>query len=101
MVSRMEVMAAKVKIMKLLQEIRGLAEITQRRPQRRQPGLFLMQLRSHVTQTTGARRRQTIAVDMLDHADIPHPVKITYLQPTTPVRPPAPVRAAPAAVAVS
>jgi hypothetical protein len=87
----MDVMAAKMRIMKMLQEIRGLAEITQRRPQRRQPGLFLMQLRSHVTHTTGARRKHTIAVDMLDHPDIPHPVKITHLRPT-------PLRTAPVQV---
>lgn len=88
-------MAAKVRIMKMLQEIRGFAEVTQRRPQRRQPGLFLMQLRSHVTHTTGTKRVQTIAVDMLDRPDIPDPVKITHLRPTA-VRP-APVRAAAAA----
>jgi hypothetical protein len=77
----MDVMAAKVQIMKLLQEIRGFAEITHRRPQPRQPGLFLIQLRSHVIHTTAPRRKQTIAVDMLDLPDIPHPVKITHLRP--------------------
>jgi hypothetical protein len=81
----MDVMAAKVRIMKLLQEIRGFAEITQRRPQPRQPGLFLIQLRSHVTQTTGVKRKQTIAIDMLEQPDIPHPVKIVHLRPTPPV----------------
>jgi hypothetical protein len=82
----MDVMAAKVQIMKLLQEIRGFAEITHRRPQPRKPGLFLIQLRSHVTHTTAARRKQTIAVDMLERPDIPHPVKITHLRPA-PVAP--------------
>jgi hypothetical protein len=79
----MDVMAAKVRIMKMLQEIRGLAEITHRRPQPRKPGLFLIQLRSHVTHTTGVRRKQTIAVEMLDRPDIPHPVKITHLRPAS------------------
>lgn len=92
-------MAAKVRIMKMLQEIRGFAEVTQRRPQRRQPGLFLMQLRSHVTHTTGTRRVQTIAVDMLDRPDIPDPVKITHVQ-STPVRP-TPVRTVAAAATVA
>jgi hypothetical protein len=69
--------------MKLLQEIRGLAEITNRRPQPGKPGLFLVQLRSHVNHTTGARRKQIIAVDMLDRPDIPHPVKITHLRPAS------------------
>lgn len=77
-------MATKVRIMKMLQEIRGFAEITQRRPQPRQPGLFLIQLRSHVTYTTATKRKQTITVDMLDHPDIPHPVKITHLRPAHP-----------------
>ena len=93
-------MAAKVRIMKLLQEIRGFAEITQRRPQPRQPGLFLIQLRSHVTYTTAAKKKQTIAVDMRDYPNIPDPVKITHLRPT-PVRS-APIRmAATATVTVS
>src|SRR5215475_14943232 len=89
----MDVMATKVRIMKLLQEIRGLAEITNRRPQPRKPGLFLIQLRSHVTHTTGARRKQIIAVDMLDRPDIPHPVKIIHLEPA-----PAPAPVAPTTV---
>src|SRR6266478_7850943 len=97
----MDVMAAKVRIMKMLQEIRGLAEITHRRPQPRKPGLFLIQLRSHVTHTTGVRRRQTIAVDMLERPDIPHPVKITHLRPAPAPAPVAPTTAtATATVAV-
>jgi len=88
-------MAAKVRIMKLLQEIRGFAEITQRRPQPRKPGLFLIQLRSHVTHAT-AGRRKTIAVEVLDRPDIPHPVKITHLR-QTPVPPAPPVQVGPAA----
>lgn len=94
----MDVMAAKVRIMKMLQEIRGLAEITHRRPQPRKPGLFLIQLRSHVTHATGVRRRQTIAVDMLDRPDIPHPVKITHLRPA-PVSAVSPTTATATAVA--
>jgi hypothetical protein len=72
-------MAAKIKIMKMLQEIRGLAEITTRRPAPRQPGLFLIQLRSHVQHTTQERRKHTIAVHALERADIPHPVKIRHV----------------------
>ena len=84
-------MAAKVRIMKLLQEIRGFAEITQRRPPPKQPGLFLIQLRSHVSHATAARRK-TISVDVLDQPNVPHPVKITHLRPNTSLRP-APVQA--------
>jgi hypothetical protein len=72
-------MAAKIKIMKMLQEIRGMAEVTNRRPAPRQPGLFLIQLRSHVHQTTQTRRKQTIAIDVPDVVEIAHPVKIRHV----------------------
>ncbi len=71
-------MAAKLKLMKLLQEIRGLAEITARRPQPRAPGLFLIQLRSHLLHTTHPLRKR-ILVDAGDQPDVPAPVKITHL----------------------
>ena len=73
-------MAAKIKLMKLLQEIRGLAEITNRRPHPRFPGLFMIQLRSHVLNTTLSRRKRIIAIDIQGLSDIPHPVKITHLK---------------------
>ncbi len=66
--------------MKLLQEMRGFAEISSRRPQPRSPGLFLMQMRSHVLQTTGSKQRRTLAVEIQDQLDIAHPVKITHLR---------------------
>jgi len=72
-------MAAKVKLMKLLQEIRGLAQITSRRPQPKPPGLFLVQLRSHLNYATTPRRILVIPIDLQDPPDIPHPVKITHV----------------------
>jgi hypothetical protein len=72
-------MAAKVMMMKLLHEIRGFAEVTNRRPPPRSPGLFLMQLRSHVSHTTLPRPKRSILVDVQDLAEMPHPVKITHL----------------------
>jgi len=79
-------MATKIKMMKLLQEIRGLAQITNRRPQPKPPGLFLMQLRTHVLQASLPRRRLVIPIDLQDPPDIPNPVKITHLSanPTVP-----------------
>jgi len=74
------IMAAKIRLMKLLQEIRGFAQITNRRPAPRQPGLFLMQLRSQFTQGSPLRRKLVIPVDLQDLPDIPHPVKITYVK---------------------
>jgi len=73
-------MATKIRIMKLLQEIRGFAQVTNRRPQPKQPGLFLVQLRSHVAHTTSARRKLVIPVNLQELPDIPHPVKITHLK---------------------
>ena len=72
-------MAAKIKIMKMLQEMHGMAEVTNRCPPPRQPGLFLIQLRSHVYQAGQPKRKQTIAVDGLEGIDIPHPVKIRHI----------------------
>jgi hypothetical protein len=73
-------MAAKVKISKLLQEIRGFAEITNRRPQPKPPGFFLMQLRSHLVHTTLPRPKRSISINIQNLPDIPHPVKITHVQ---------------------
>jgi hypothetical protein len=73
-------MATKVKILKMLQEMKGLAEITNRRPPPRLPGLFLVQMRSHLVQTTGARRKRTIAIDVQELPEISHPVKINHVQ---------------------
>jgi hypothetical protein len=65
--------------MKLLQELRGLADVTHRRPPPRQPGLFLIQLRSHVLETRQPRTKKVILVDMQGRLDIPYPVKITHI----------------------
>ncbi len=73
-------MAAKMKMMKLVQEIRGLAELTNRRPSTRTPGLFLVQMRSHLSQTTLQSRKRNIAIDGPTISDIPHPVKITHVK---------------------
>jgi hypothetical protein len=76
-------MAARMKLMKLMQEFRGFADITNRHPQPKQPGLFLMQLRFHLLQTTSARRKRSITIEMLEQPDIPYPVHIQHLQPVT------------------
>jgi hypothetical protein len=72
-------MAAKINIMKMVQEMHGLAEVTNRRPAPRQPGLFLVQLRSHIHGPPQIKRKQTIAVDGMEGIDIPHPVKIRHV----------------------
>ena len=72
-------MATKVKLMKLLQEIRGFAQMTQRRAQPKPPGLFLLQLRSHLNQAP-RRRRLMVPIQMHENPDIPNPVKITIIE---------------------
>ena len=74
-------MAAKIKMLKLLQEIRGFADLTNRRPQPRSPGLVLTQMRSHVIQATLPRRRLSVSTDKREHPNISHPVKINHLKP--------------------
>jgi hypothetical protein len=72
-------MANKIKLMKLLQEIRGFAEISQRRSNSKAPGLVLLQLRSQFSQPL-RRRRLRIPIQMQELPDIPKLVKITYIK---------------------
>jgi|WetSurMetagenome_2_1015567.scaffolds.fasta_scaffold654444_2 hypothetical protein len=71
-------MATKVLMFKLLQEIRGFAEVTNRRPQLRSPGLVLIQLRSSAHAKLPPRKR-SIEIAMKDLADIPRPVRIVHV----------------------
>lgn len=72
-------MATRMKMLKLLQEMRGFAELTNRRRIARDPALFTMQLRSHVLRATNTRRKHTILINMQEPHDIPHAVKIVHL----------------------
>lgn len=72
-------MATKIKMMKLLQEMRGFADIANRRPQPRSPGLFLLQMRSQVLHTPFSPRKRTLQIEIQDTLDIPHPVKIKHI----------------------
>ena len=73
-------MATKIKVSKLLQEMRGFADIANRRPPPRTPGLFLMQMRSHALRTPQSRPKRTISIDVQGCADIPASVKIRHLK---------------------
>ena len=66
--------------MKLLQEVRGMAEITNRRFVPKPPMLYLMELRARsVAAAAGTgSRRLVIRVDSRDCAEIPDPVKINF-----------------------
>ena len=72
-------MATKDKLMKLLQDVRGLAETTRRPAASRNTPLFLMQLRRHLSDANRPRHRLLIAVDIEEAANFPQPVKIIHL----------------------
>ncbi len=74
-------MATKVNMLKMLQQARGLAEITNRRPQSRTPGPLMLEMRFTGSRTSPAKRKRIIRIKMQDPFDIPHPVKITHLKP--------------------
>jgi hypothetical protein len=65
-------------MMKLLQEVRGFAEIANRRPHQRPPGPVLLQARAASPRTPGKLKR-TLKIAIQEPPDIPHPVRITYL----------------------
>lgn len=73
-------MAAKMQMSKLLQEIRGFAELSNRRPQPRSPGLFFANIRSHLLQGASARHKLSIRIDSQDFSDLPCQVKIVHLK---------------------
>lgn len=73
-----EIMAAKINVMKLLQEMRGFAEFTSRRPQPRLRGFPLLLWRSHLSRSNACLRKRAIRIEMLSPVDIPHPVKIIH-----------------------
>ncbi len=72
--------------MKLMQVVRGLAEITTRRPPARTATPLALALRA-TQRAAAAKRRQTISVLMQDLPDIPQPVKITHFQQSAPQSP--------------
>jgi hypothetical protein len=78
-------MAAKLMMLKLLQELHGFAEVTNRRPPPRSVGLALMQLRSHMAPTRLPPRRRTITIEVKELAETPHPVRITHLAASQPL----------------
>lgn len=74
-------MAAKMNMSKLLQEIRGFAEISNRRSQRRSPELRLTLVGSRVFRSALRKRRLSIRIDTQDRTNIPYRVKINYVKP--------------------
>ena len=75
-------MAAKVKMLKLLQEIRGFAQVTNRRPPPRFPGLTLTSIRAAAERENPRRRKLSVAFDKQTQPDTPHRVKINHVKPS-------------------
>lgn len=74
-------MATKMKLIKMLQEIKGLAQITNRKPAPRPPLLYLMQLRLQAAQVELPRRRLTIETEAVRP---PLPIKINHIKTDKP-----------------
>ena len=76
-------MATKMKLLKMLQEVKGLAQITNRRPAPRPPMIYLMQLRSQNAVAQQPKRRLAIEKGS-DTGHVPLPIKIHHIQPGDP-----------------
>jgi hypothetical protein len=74
-------MANKAKLMKFLQEVRGYAQITNRRPAPRPSVLYLMQLRGKNAQAAAPKRRLIVVThETNESANTPLPIKITHVK---------------------
>jgi len=72
-------MAARMNIDKLLQEIRGFAEIGNRQAQARRLAPFCLQMRAHATRLRLPTYKIDVHIELQDLPDVPHPVKITHV----------------------
>jgi hypothetical protein len=80
-------MATKIKVLKLLQEINGFAQITNRRPAPRPPLLYLMQLRAHPLPADLPKHRLTVETDTKALANGPLTIKINHVKSDDPGQP--------------
>ena len=84
-------MAKKVILMKLLQEIRGYANVTNRRPTPAAPMLYLMQLRRRNAHADGrvpqAPQRLAITAHWQNPSEAPSPIKIHHTAADAPETP--------------
>ena len=75
-------MAAKIKMLTLLQEFRGFDQIVNRSPVSRSPGLFLAQFRSERIQVPLRKRILSITINEPNQIDIPLQVRIQHVKQT-------------------
>ena len=74
-------MSTKVRLIKLLEEVRDAGLPPLRRAPLKPAMLYLMELRSHTPEAHFGKQKLIIPVDVLDSHDMPQPVKITHLIP--------------------
>jgi hypothetical protein len=86
-------MATKMKMMKFLQEVRGMADIADPGHLPKPTALYLAQLQSHMRTARRPKRRFIIPITLQNATDIPNPVKITFLAPIATEIQPAPIPA--------
>ncbi|HOX55765.1 MAG TPA: hypothetical protein P5205_09085 [Candidatus Paceibacterota bacterium] len=74
-------MADKVQMLKLLLEMRGFAQISNRRPPPRIPGAVLTQIRAREGHDHSRRRKLSISFNKQAQPAIPLQVKINHVKP--------------------
>jgi hypothetical protein len=70
-------MANKASLMKMIQEISGYAEVTNRRPPPRPPMLYLMELREQ-QHPHAPKQRLAISTNWQNASEVPLPIKIRH-----------------------
>jgi hypothetical protein len=77
----MKSMASKLNMMSFLQQLKGLAAITQRCPQTRRPWRLVL---PSLSSSAAARRRLTISIAVPNLQNNPYPVSITHVKAPAP-----------------
>jgi hypothetical protein len=68
-----------MKILRLMQEIHGMAEVTNRRPPARTTAALALQIHPPAFRKSIARQKRTLRISIQDPPDIPQEVEIIHL----------------------
>jgi hypothetical protein len=72
-------MAARMNMLKLLEEVRGLTDFPSKSALPRTSNPLRLQFRGPGARKPNARARHTLRIDMREQIDIPDPVRITFV----------------------